>query len=304
MKAVLLHSYGGLDKLEYVTDAPDPQIADDEMLVATSASSVNPIDYKIRNGSAAARFPQTFPAILGRDLSGVVRAVGKDVRTFKPGDRVLAFTNHTFAELVAVKENEATHLPDGLDIVNAAALPLVVLTGDQVVTRAAKVQKGQTVLVTGALGSVGRAAVHSAKKLGAYVIAGVRKHSLDHAKDTDADAAVAIDDDAAIAAMGTLDAIADTIGGEAATKLLVKVKEGGIVGTVVTPPPDGALHPSLEINRIRTEPDAAKLREFAEDVRDGKFILPIDRMLPLDKVGEGMAAVEKGGIGKVVILAI
>ncbi|MBS1816127.1 MAG: NADP-dependent oxidoreductase [Acidobacteria bacterium] len=304
MKAMLLREYGGPEKLDYVTDIPDPQIGDDEMLVVVTAASINPIDYKIRNGSAAARFPQTFPTILGRDLSGIVRAIGKNVRTFKPGDRVLAFTNHTFAELVAVKENEVAHLPDGVDIVKAAALPLAVLTGDQLVRRAAKVQPGQTVLVTGALGSVGRAAVHSAKKLGAYVIAGVRKHSLDAVKDIEADAAVAMDDDEAIAALGFVDAIADTVGGAATTKLLSKVKEGGIVGTVVTPPPDGSLHTSLEMNLIRTQPDASKLREFADDVRDGKFDLPIDRMIPLEDVAAGLTAVEKGGIGKVVVLVL
>lgn len=304
MKAVLLHEYGGPEKLMYVTDAPEPQIADDQMLVAVTATSVNPIDYKIRSGAAKERFPQTFPAILGRDLTGVVRSVGKEVRTFKPGDRVIAFTSHTYAELVAVKENEAAHLPDGVDIVESAAYPLVCLTGDQLIHRAAKVEKGQTVLITGATGSVGRAAVHSAKKLGARVIAGVRKHSLEAAKELGADAVVALDDEADVERLGVVDALADTVGGATATMLLGKVKQGGIVGTVVTPPPDGALHPTLQINRITAAPDSSKLREFMDDVRDGKFKLPIDRMIPLKDAAAGQVAVEKGGIGKVILLVL
>ena len=84
-----------------------------------------------------------------------MRAVGANVKHFKPGDRVLALSNKTYAELVAVPDSDLTHLPDGLDLVDAAAIPLISLTGEQLVRLATKVQKGQTVLVTGALGCVG-----------------------------------------------------------------------------------------------------------------------------------------------------
>lgn len=304
MKAVLLREYGGPEKLELVQDAPDPEMAPDEMLIATTATSINPVDYKIRDGSAAARFPQTFPAILGRDLAGVVRAVGSEVRTFKPGDRVLAFTNHTYAELVAVKENEATHLPDGVDIVKAAALPLIALTGDQLVRRATQVRKDQTVLITGATGSVGRAAVHVAKKIGAHVIAGVRKKHVDEAKALGVHAVLATDDPDEVAKLGLIDCIADTIGAPT-TPLLTRVKEGGMVGTVVTPSPDMTMHPKLQFCKIMAQPDSATLRAFADDLRDGKFTLPIDRMIPLEEVAEGQVLMEKGGLdGKIVVLVL
>ena len=174
MKAVVLHEYGGPEVLKYEDNVPDPQVSGDTVLIAAAATSVNPIDWKVRSGARQKDFPLTFPAILGRDVSGVVRAVGANVRHFKPGERVLALSNAAYAELVAVPESEVTHLPDGVDLVDAAAIPLVSLTGDQLVRLATNVQKGQTVVVTGAVGSVGRAAVHSAKKLGAQVIAGVR----------------------------------------------------------------------------------------------------------------------------------
>src|ERR1700728_4866936 len=195
MKAVVLHEYGGPEKLRFEDNVPEPQLSGDTVLIAAAAASVNPIDWKMRSGTRQKDFPLSFPAILGRDVSGVVRAVGANVKHFKPGDRVLALSNATYAELVAVDDSDLTHLPDGLDLPDAAAIPLISLTGDQLVRFATNVKKGQVVLITGALGSVGRAAVHSAKKMGAQVIAGVRKKSLQDAESLGVAGVLAIDDD-------------------------------------------------------------------------------------------------------------
>src|SRR5579863_5701766 len=174
MKAVVLNEYGGPDNLKFEEDVPDPLTGGNTVLIEATAASVNPIDWKLRSGSLQKTSPLVFPAILGRDVSGVVRQVGANVIHFKPGDRVLALTNKTYAELVAVDDSDVTHLPGGVDLADAAAIPLISLTGDQLVRLATNVQKGQVFLVTGALGSVGRAAVHTAKKIGAQVFAGVR----------------------------------------------------------------------------------------------------------------------------------
>ncbi|AFL90581.1 Zn-dependent oxidoreductase, NADPH:quinone reductase [Terriglobus roseus DSM 18391] len=302
MKAVRLYEYGPATNLKYETDAPDPEVGEDDVLVGAAATSVNPIDWKMRSGAAKERFPVSFPAILGRDVSGLVRAVGSNVRGVKVGERVMALTNGTYAELVIVKGNEITHIPDGVDIIEAAALPLVVLTGDQLVREACGLQKGQSILVTGALGSVGRAAVHTAKKLGAHVIAGVRKHQLDEAKELGAHALIALDDEDAVQSMGKVDAIADTVGGDVTTPLLRHIKEGGICGTVVTPPPDAALHPDVKVVPHRAHPDPSKVREFADDYRDGKFKLPIVRKSALSEAAEAQEFAEKGGSGGKVLL--
>ena len=164
-----------------------------------------------RSGARQKDFPLKLPAILGRDVSGIVRSVGLNIRTFKPGDRVLAYSEATYAELVAVEGSVLTHLPEGLNLVDAAALPLIALTGDQLVRLAARAQSGQTLLVSGALGSVGRAAVHAARKLGVTVVAGVRTRQLAEAKALGAADTVAIDDDAAIAGLPMVDAVADTV---------------------------------------------------------------------------------------------
>src|ERR1700722_13762014 len=123
MRAVLLHEYGGPENLKFEDNVPEPQVGGNTVLVAAAAASVNPIDWKMRSGAMQKFRPLSFPAILGRDVSGVVRAVGANVKHFKPGDRVLAFSNATYAEFVALDDSDVTHLPDGVDLANAAAIP-------------------------------------------------------------------------------------------------------------------------------------------------------------------------------------
>jgi NADPH:quinone reductase-like Zn-dependent oxidoreductase len=304
MKAVVLHEYGGPEKLKFEDNVPEPQISGSTVLIAAAAASVNPIDWKLRSGAIQKNFPLTLPAILGRDISGIVQAVGANVKHFKAGDRVLALTNKTYAELVAVDDSDVTHLPDGVDLKDAAAIPLIALTGDQLVRLATNVQKGQVVLITGALGSVGRAAVHSAKKIGAEVIAGVRGKELDNARSLGVSDVLAIDDDQAIEKFRLVDAIADTVGGEVAAKLMAKVKPGGSFG-YASGLPEGAAatNPTVKITRVGARPDPSKVREFADDVRDGKFVLPIGRRLPLRDAAEAHVLGQKGGIGKIILLA-
>lgn len=304
MNAVRLHEYGPAKNLKFETDVPDPQIADDEVLIATAAASVNPVDWKMRSGAAKERFPVTFPGILGKDVSGLVRAVGSNVQGVTVGDRVMALANETYAELVPVKAVAVNHIPDGVSITDAAALPLVVCTGEQLIRKACELQPGQSVLVTGALGSVGRAAVHAAKKMGAEVIAGVRKKDLDRTKELGVQA-VALDDKDALEKLGRVDAIADTLGDKVTTPLLNHIRLGGVCGTVVTPPPDCSLHPEIRLHRMMAHPDPAKVREFTEDFRDGTFKLPIARQFRLDEAAEAQSFAENGGAGgKVLLLAV
>ena len=303
MKAVRLYEYGGPENLKYEDDVPEPTISADSVLVESSATSVNPIDWKVRSGARQKDFPLKLPAILGLDVSGVVRAVGQNIRTFKPGDRVLALSNATYAQFVVVEGSLLTHLPEGLNLIDSAAIPLVALTGDQLVRLVVRAQSGQTLLVSGALGSVGRAAVHTAKKLGATVIAGVRARQLPEARLLEVSDAVAIDDDAVIAKFSMVDSVADTVGGETAAKLFSKVRNGGNFGyaSVI---PDGLskLNPSVSITRVCARPDASKVREFADDVRDGKFLLPISRRLTLRDAAEAHTLVQRGGAGKIILV--
>jgi NADPH:quinone reductase-like Zn-dependent oxidoreductase len=302
MKAVVLHEYGGPDKLKY-EDVPDPVASEGQVLVRIAATSVNPIDYKMRSGAAKDRFPLEFPAILGRDVAGIVRELGPGVTQFKPGDKVMGVGANTYAELTVVAAKDLALVPDKLDLVRAAALPLVTLTGEQLITRGTRIQAGQTVLVTGAVGGVGRSAVWAAKKAGAKVIAGVKKSQMKEAATLGADQVLALDDAAAIEKLGFIDAVADTVGGETGQKLLAKVKQGGIFGSVVGPPANAGMHPTIKIEAIQAKPDAAMVRIMAEDAVAGRLVIPIDRMVPLADAGKAQAAAEKGGIGKILLLA-
>ena len=301
MKAVRIYQYGGPEVLRYEEDVSDPIVGADTVLIRSIATSVNPIDWKVRSGARQKDFPLTLPAILGKDVSGLVIAVGSDIRNFKPGDRVMAMAEATYAEIVAVPGALLTHLPDGVDPVDAAAIPLVSLTGDQLVRVATRASAGETILVSGALGSVGRAAVHSAKKLGAIVIAGVRLRQLAEAEELGAHATLALDDDDAIARSAAVDGVADTVGGEIAAKLLRKVRSGGRFGYASVLPHDAVQDASVEVTRVFARPDPSKLREFADDVRDGTFSLPISRRMSLNDVATAHELLEKGGGGKIVL---
>jgi NADPH:quinone reductase-like Zn-dependent oxidoreductase len=204
---------------------------------------------------------------------------------------------------VSVPGAQLTHLPDGLDLIDAAAIPLVSLTGDQLVRLATRAVSGQTILVSGALGSVGRAAVHTAKKLGTRVIAGVRERQLADVAGSGVSDAVAIDDDVAIATLQAVDGVADTVGGETAAKLFGRIRNGGRFGYASVFPADvAATNPTVEVTRVFARPDASKIREFADDIRDGAFSLPISRRMPLSDAAIAHAMMEKGGAGKIVLL--
>ena len=162
MKAVLLHGYGDVSQLSY-EDAPMPVPAAGEVLVKTIAVSINPIDWKLRRGDLKEMMPLEFPAILGRDLSGEVAALGEGVSSLKVGERVFGFVNRAYAEYVACKSEDLAKIPETLDAIDAAALPLVLLTGAQVIEVGIRPRAGEIILVTGAIGGVGRTAVHVAK---------------------------------------------------------------------------------------------------------------------------------------------
>jgi NADPH:quinone reductase-like Zn-dependent oxidoreductase len=190
-----------------------------------------------------------------------------------------------------------------VDLIDAAALPLVSLTGEQLVRLVTQATAGQTILVSGALGSVGRAAVHTAKKLGAKVIAGVRARQLAEAERLGAFQIVALDDEAAIGRLEAVDGVADTVGGETASTLLGKVRTGGRFGYASVLPDDApAKNPTVAVSRVYARPDPSKLREFADDVRDGRFVLPISRRLPLSEAATAHDLMQKGGAGKIVLL--
>jgi NADPH:quinone reductase-like Zn-dependent oxidoreductase len=301
MKAVLLYEYGPVENLRY-EDTPDPKYGDNEVLVRVKATSINPIDYKLRSGAAKARMPLELPAILGRDLAGEVVATGRNVSGFPRGMRVMALTNRTYAELTVVAADLLTAIPDALSFERAAALPLVTITGSQLIERAVKPTAGQRILVTGALGGVGRTAVHVARQHGAHVLAGVRSTDKEAASMLHADDVVAIDNQEEIAKLHDLDGIADTIGGAAIERLLPAIRSGGVLGSVLGKPDAAAKYP-IRVEAFMALPDASRLHQLADDVAGGKFDIPIARTMKLSEIQEAHRIAERGGLkGKIVLI--
>ena len=301
MKAIVVHQYGGPEVLKF-EDYPDPVPSQGQVLVRVAAASVNPIDYKRRAGLTKDFYPLKFPGLIGVDLAGTVAKVGRGAESFSLGDQVFSMADNTYAELCVVNAANLAKVPKGLDLIDAAALPLVTTTGNQLLS-ATGVKGGQTVMVVGAQGGVGRSAVFTAKERGATVIAGVLKRQLDEAKTVGADQVVATDDDTAIANLPPLDAVADTVGGRTAEKLIAKVKPGGVFATVLKGPQNAAKYPAVKVAPVFSKFDRKTLEFMAEAVRDGKLVIPISQKLPLREAAEGQAAAEKGGIGKVLLVA-
>ncbi len=300
MKAVVLHQYGGPEVLKF-EDYPDPVPGPGEVLVRVAAASVNPIDYKRRAGLTKDFYPMHFPGLIGVDVAGTVVEIGPGVEGFSAGDRVFAMADDTYAELCVIKATVLAKIPEGLDLIRAAALPLATTTGNQL-SSATGIQAGQTIIVAGAVGSVGRSAVFTAKGRGATVIAGVLKRQLDQAKTIGADQVVATDDDGGIANLPLLDAVADTVGGRTAERLIAKVKRGGVFATVLVAPQNAAKYPSVKVVAVFSKFDRKTLEFMAEAVRDGKLVIPISETLPLSEAAEAHAAAEKGGIGKILLV--
>jgi NADPH:quinone reductase-like Zn-dependent oxidoreductase len=301
MKAVVVHQYGGPEVLKF-EDYPDPVPGTGEVLVRVAATSVNPIDYKRRAGLTKDFYPMTFPSLIGVDIAGTVVKIGPGVEDFSAGDQVFAMADNTYAELCVVKAAVLAKVPKGLDLIQAAALPLVTVTGNQLMA-ATEIKAGQTVLVAGAAGNVGRSAVFTAKQRGATVIAGVLKKQMDEAKTLGADRAAATDDDNAMASLPPLDAVADAVGGRTAERLIAKVKPGGVFASVLEIPKNAEKYPSVKPVTVFSKFDRKTLEFMAEAVRDGKLVIPISRRLPLSDAAEAQAAAEKGAAGKILLVA-
>ncbi len=300
MKAIVVHEYGGPEVLKF-EDYPDPVPGEGEVLVRVAAASVNPIDYKRRAGLTKDFYPMHFPSLIGVDVAGTVIKLGPKVEGFSIGDRVFAMADNTYAELCAVKATALAKIPQGLDLIQAAALPLVTTTGNQLLA-ATGIKAGLTVLVVGAVGNVGRSAVFTAKERGATVIAGVLKRQLDEAKTVGADQGLATDDDTAIANLPPVDAVADTVGGRTAEKLIAKIKPGGVFASVAGAPTNAAKYPSVKVVPVFSKFDRKTLEFMAEAVRDGKLVIPVSQKLPLSKAAEAQAMAEKGGVGKILLV--
>ncbi len=301
MKAAVIDRYGGPEVFKY-RGMPDPLAGEGEVVVRTTAASLNPVDTLDRSGATKDWRPLRFPAVIGWDVSGVVETIGPGVAGFKVGDRVMAWAYATYAERVALKADLLVAVPGEIDLADAAALPLAAMTGVQLITQATGMQPGQRVLVSGALGAVGRAAVFTAKDKGAHVIAGVRAAQLEEAQSLGADEVLAIDDEAALAAAAPVDILANTLKGAAADRLLLAIRPDGTFASVTGPPSNASVRPNIEIHVFVSKQVTSTLAYAAEGVRSGRLAIPVGHRLPLSEARLAHELLAQGGAGKILLL--
>ena len=302
MRAALMTNYGGPEVLQ-LGEAPKPEPGPGELRVRTGAVGVNPADWKWRSGWFTALVQFSFPHILGYDVAGVVDALGDGVTDLAVGDRVVSMTSSSaqgaYAEYVVVAAGATAKIPSNLDFATAAALPTPGLTGVQLVEECIRPSADQTVLVTGAVGGVGRFSLHAAKRLGARVVAAVRAGQAAEARALGADEVFALGEGDWSGPL--FDAVADTIGGPEVAKLCRHVKPGGKIATVSTTPIDAEGLPSKP-EFFAYHADRVRLAQLAEAAARGELPVPVAKRLPLAQAGEAHRLVEGGGLGGKVVL--
>ena len=303
VRVIEIDHYGPPEALT-LAEHPDLQPGPGTVRVRVHAAAVNPADFKWRSGALDQVVPLSFPAVLGYDIAGTVDALGPGVTAPAVGTRVVGMLNHLdkggYAERVLLPAEQAVPIPDALDFATAAALPTAGLTGVQAVEDVVRPAPGETLLVTGALGGVGRFAVHAALARGARVVAAVRAGQIADALALGASEAVVLDD---VWTAGPIDHVVDTIGGDAVAALCRHVRPGGriaYVGTTPIPPEGLAIPPVFVIVRH----DPARLAALARAAAVGDLTVPVTHRLPLADAAEAHRLVEAGGTnGKVVLLA-
>jgi len=328
MKALAIRRYKGQMEL---MDLPRPEPGPGDLLVRVRAASVNPLDYKIRDGAVKVLLPYRFPLILGNDLAGDVEAVGPGVTRFHVGDAIYARLDKdrigAIAEHALVRDSAAAPKPARLDYVQAASLPLVGLTAWQALIDIARLRAGQTVLIHAGSGGVGTFAIQLARHLGAHVAttASAKNHGL--VKSLGADVAIDYRTARFEEVARDQDVVFDTQGGETLLRSFAAVKPGGIVVTVGGRPDAkfarawGLSLPLVwilgflnrKVDRLAKEkgarfeylfmrPSGEQLAKIGALVDQGAIKPIVDKTLPLQAAADAVSYVESGrAVGKVVI---
>jgi NADPH:quinone reductase-like Zn-dependent oxidoreductase len=285
MLAIRQETLGGPDVLELV-EVPRPSPTPTEVLVRTAAAGVNPVDWKTR---ARGGFVGEPPFTVGWDVAGVVEEVGYGVTTLSVGDRVFGMPRFpreaaAYAEFVTSPSRQLARTPDGLDDVEAGALPLAGLTAWQALVETANVKPGQRVLVLAAAGGVGHLAVQIAKARGAHVLGTARAEKHAFLADLGVDEAIDYTSEDVAERAGEVDVVLDAVGGDTANDALPAVRDSGTVvtlsGTSV-----GLLRElagdRIRVEGILVEPDRAGLESLAELAASGALRPHVSHTFPL-----------------------
>jgi NADPH:quinone reductase-like Zn-dependent oxidoreductase len=306
MKAVRIHEYGNAGVLKF-EEAPLPIIGATDVLVRVVAASVNPVDWKIRAGYLKEMIPYAMPLTLGWDVSGIVEAIGANVRRFKFGDAVFSRPdikrNGTYAEFVAIRESELAFKPLTISHAESASIPLAGITAWEVLISTANVQAGQKVLIHAGSGGVGTLAIQLAKSRGAYVIATTSGKNSALVKSLGADEVIDYKTQKFSELVHDADVVFDTLGGEVQESSWSVLKRGGMLVSIVSPPSaDKAKELGVKSAFVFIEPSAVILEQLAKLVDTGKVRPVIGAEFALKNLAQAHTLSESGrSVGKIVI---
>jgi NADPH:quinone reductase-like Zn-dependent oxidoreductase len=287
MKRIQFHRYGGPAEMR-LEEYQLLDLADDEILVRVKAASINPVDWKIRQGAMKFMTGRKFPRGMGQDFSGVVERIGRGVKRLKIGDEVLGSTplktSGSFAESLITKEAFAVVKPAALSHQEAATLPVAASTAWIALVHKAKLKAGQTILINGAYGAVGQAATQIAKSLGATVVGRVRAESMSIAKAAGVDTVLDYKKPISGDLMGTFDVVFDTHGSLPASEERRLAKRGGVI-LDISPSLSKMVCIALSRSRhfVMGKQDETTLREVAEFASKGKLKLSVGRVVRLSE---------------------
>lgn len=305
MKAVRIHEFGGVDVLK-LEDLPKPVPGPGEVSIEVKAASVNPVDYKIREGRYPPVTADTLPVTLGRDVAGVVDALGEGVTTFQAGDAVFAMLppdRGGYAEWVLAPAEVCARKPAVLDMAQAASVPLAALTAWQGLFTHGGLNQGQRVLIHGASGGVGSFAVQFAKIKGAEVFATASADARGYVQSLGADRVIDYHAERFEEIVHGADLVYDLIGGETQDRSWPVLKRGGtLVSTVGQPDERKAAAAGASGKRYTAQPDGGQLRQIAALIDAGRVKVAIDAVYALDDAAEAERHLEDDHVvGKVVL---
>ncbi|MEH1997319.1 MAG: NAD(P)-dependent alcohol dehydrogenase [Nostoc sp.] len=311
MKAVVIYRYGAAEVLQY-EEVEQPKIEPMQLLVKVRASSVNPVDWKIRQGMLSLISGSKFPKILGFDVAGDVVAVGSGVTRFKAGDAIYGSTSFPgggYAEFAAVRENLVALKPANLNYEEAATVPLAALTALQALRDEGNIQAGQTVLINGAAGGVGIFAVQIAKALGAVVTGVSSTKNLDLVKSLLAERVIDYTQQDFTEDTAQYDIIFDAVGKRSLSQTKRVLKPNGIYITTLPSPEvflEGVLTvflPGQKAKFILEKPNTQDLVYLKELIEAGKIRAVIDRTYPLQELAAAHSYSETGrAVGKIALV--
>ena len=286
MKAVMIKKYGGPESVS-VEDVPQPKPKVGEVLIRVYATSINPVDWKLREGMMK-DFPLPFTP--GGDFSGVIEDVGRGVAGFSKGQEVYGCTPRNIgsdAEYLTVLASNIAAKPKSLDHNEAASVPLAAMTAWQALFEHGKLSKGQKVLILGGSGGVGNFAIQFAMAWGASVYATAATENVDTVRDLGVDGVIDYKNQKVEEAVEDADLCVDLVGGEFARRALSCLKEGGTMISAVQPPDQRtASSKGLQGHMIVMQPNAEHLREIARLIDRGTVKVRVAKVLPLDRAAE------------------